>query len=70
VSPCEKYLQLCYEDSRQYKVFFFFYILSGVRLSLLVLRPLTGLLYQPPDDDDDDDDDDDCGETGGMKTCR
>jgi hypothetical protein len=25
----------------------YFIILSGVRLSLLVLRPLTGLLYQP-----------------------
>jgi hypothetical protein len=25
----------------------FFVILSGVRLSLLVLRPLTGLLHQP-----------------------
>jgi hypothetical protein len=41
------------------------FILSGVRLSLLVLRPLTGLLYQPRMIGDGD-----CGEIGGMKIGR
>jgi hypothetical protein len=40
-------------------------IFSGVRLSLLVLRPLTGLLYQPRMIGDGD-----CGEIGGMKIGR
>jgi hypothetical protein len=43
-------------------IVYFIIILSGVRLSLLVLRPLTGLLYQPHMIGDGD-----CGEIGGMK---
>jgi hypothetical protein len=39
----------------------FFIIISGVRLSLLVLRPLTGILYRPRMIGDGD-----CGEIGGM----
>jgi hypothetical protein len=39
-------------------------IISWVRLSLLVLRPI-GLLYQPQMIGDDD-----CGEIGGMKISR
>jgi hypothetical protein len=41
----------------------FIIILSGVRLSLLLLRPLTGLTYQPRMIGD-------CGEIGGMKIGR
>jgi hypothetical protein len=46
-------------------IFIFIIILSGVRLSLLVLRPLTGLLYHPQMIGDGD-----CGEIGGMKIGR
>jgi hypothetical protein len=41
----------------------YFFLISGV--GLWVLRPLTGLLYQPRTIGDGD-----CGETGGMKIGR
>jgi hypothetical protein len=52
-------------DVTQMQRIFFFFILSGVRLSLLVLWPLTGLLYQLRMISDGD-----CGEIGGMKIGR
>jgi hypothetical protein len=45
--------------------YYFFYILSGVRLSPLGTAATTGLLYQPQMIDDGD-----CGATGGMKIGR
>jgi hypothetical protein len=47
---------------------FCFFNGTGVEPRSRLLRPLTGLLYQPLviDDDDDDDDDDDCGAVSEM----
>jgi hypothetical protein len=49
----------------EHLLLFFFIILSGVRLSLLVLQPLLALLYQPLMIGDGD-----CGEIGGKKFGR
>jgi hypothetical protein len=47
------------------RIFLFFIVVSGVRLSPLGTAATTGLLYQPPVIDDGD-----CGAIGEMKISR
>jgi hypothetical protein len=56
--------KICFPDFDTV-AFFFFYILSGVRLSPLGTAATTGLLYQPQMIDEGD-----CGAIGGMKVGR